>query len=123
MKYWDNDELTNEDLIGIYPRRLMIKDNYEIWQYPYVIDDTLYDENDIVGVEFSKFVNRVFLFSSFKNRIDDMEYLNRISILVHDLGKGFEIITVDKMLYPLEAIKYMKSYKKRGCNEINTALK
>ncbi|MEE0988871.1 MAG: hypothetical protein U0L02_05885 [Kandleria vitulina] len=37
-----------------------------------------------------------------------MEYLNRISILVHDLVIEFDIIKVNKMLYPVDAIKYMK---------------
>jgi hypothetical protein len=38
-----------------------------------------------------------------------MEYLNRISILVHDL---VIIIKVNKMLYPVDAIKYMKQHEK-----------
>ena len=102
MKYWDGDVINDEDLIGIYPRRLMIKDNYEIWQYPYVTDDTLQDENDIVGISFSKSLNRIYLFSPFVNRLEDMEYLNRISILVHDLMIEFDIIKVHKMLYPVD---------------------
>lgn len=112
MKYWDGDVINDEDLIGIYPRRLMIKDNYEIWQYPYVTDDTLQDENDIVGISFSKSLNRIYLFSPFVNRLEDMEYLNRISILVHDLMIEFDIIKVNKMLYPVDAIKYMKQHER-----------
>ncbi|WP_352404060.1 hypothetical protein [Kandleria vitulina] len=41
-----------------------------------------------------------------------MEYHNRISILVYDLVIEFDIIKVNKMLYPVDAIKYMKQHER-----------
>jgi hypothetical protein len=41
-----------------------------------------------------------------------MEYLNRISILAHDLVIEFDIIKVNKTLYPVDDIKYMKQHEK-----------
>lgn len=110
MRYQDNDKLTNDDLVAIYPRRLYKKDNIEIWQFPYVKDEILYDEDSLVGIKFSK-VSEVYLVTPIKDRIEDKEYLNRIISLVHDLDMDFETYNLKKDLTVTEIISFLTEKK------------
>lgn len=35
MKYYDGSVIKEEDIVAIFPRRIEIGENYEIWQHPY----------------------------------------------------------------------------------------
>lgn len=111
MRYQDNDQLTNEDLVAIYPRRLYKKGTIEIWQFPYVKDEILYDEDSLVGIEFST-IAELYLVTPFKNRYEDKEYLNRIISLVHDLDMDFEVYSINKDLTVKEIIAYLETSTK-----------
>ena len=76
LKYSDGDMITNEDLVACYPRRIKKIKSYEVWQFPYVNNEVLYDEDDI---------------SMFKDRLEDLDFINRVISLVHDISDEFEI--------------------------------
>lgn len=102
LKYSDKTKLTNEDLVACYPRRIEKNKNYEIWQFPYVNNEVLYDEDDMVGISFGERVNKIFLISKFKYRLEDLDFINRVISLVHDISDKFEIekhlVTTDPSL-------------------------
>lgn len=102
LKYSDGTILTNEDLVACYPRRIEKKENYEIWQFPYVKNEVLHDEDDIIGISFIERTNKIFLISKFKHRLEDLDFINRIISLVHDVSDKFEfekhLVTTDPSL-------------------------
>ena len=102
--------ITNEDLVACYPRRLKRIKAYEIWQFPYVKEDVLYDEEDLVGIRFGTDRNTVFLLSKFQNRLVDVNYINRIISLVHDISEEFvvEKRLVSSEISVEEAMKIIK---------------
>ena len=110
MKYSDETMLTNEDLVACYPRRIEKNKSYEIWQFPYVNNDVLYDEDDIVGIIFGDRINKIFLISKFKYRLEDENFINRIISLVHDVSDEFDLkkylVTIDPTLE--EVLKMME---------------
>ena len=91
MKYIDNSKLNNEDLVACYPRRIEIKKNYELWQFPYIKDDILHDEIDIVGINFFENIVRISIISECHHHLKDPNYINRIISLVHDITTEFII--------------------------------
>ena len=95
MNYTDHSKLTNEDLVACYPRRIEMAKSYELWQFPYVKDDILYDEDDIIGITFNESLNRIAIISEYPHHLEDTDYINRIISLVHDISNKF---SVDKHL-------------------------
>ncbi|MDO5036821.1 MAG: hypothetical protein Q4E37_00800 [Tissierellia bacterium] len=91
MKYLDGTLLTNEDLLASYPRRIEKNENYEIWQFPYVKNEVLYDEEDLVGIHFGDRRTKIFLISKFKNRLEDLDFIDRVIALVHDISDEVEL--------------------------------
>ncbi|MDO5047455.1 MAG: hypothetical protein Q4D88_02780 [Anaerococcus sp.] len=91
MKYSDETILTNEDLVACYPRRIEKNSSYEIWQFPYVYNEVLYGEDDIVGISFGDRINKIYLISKFKNRLEDLDFINRVISLIHDISDEFEV--------------------------------
>lgn len=89
MKYIDDSELNNEDLVACYPRRIEMQKNYELWQFPYVKEEVLHDENDIVGINFFENRIRISIISECQNHLEDSDYINRIISLVHDISTEF----------------------------------
>lgn len=89
MKFQDNDKISNEDLIVIYPRRTPKEKNYQIWQFPYIKDNIVSLDNDLVFVKFGE-VNKVILLTEYEQRVDDPNYICRIELLIHDLDQEFE---------------------------------
>lgn len=85
----DRTPLTNEDLIACYPRRLQIETGYELWQFPYVRDDVLYDEDDLIIVRFHEGTSRVSVLSKYPHHLEDRDYLGRVLLLVHDASQEF----------------------------------
>lgn len=86
MKFQDNDKISNEDLIVIYPRRTPKEKNYQIWQFPYIKDNIVSLDNDLVFVKFGE----VILLAEYEQRVDDTDYIGRIELLMHDLDQDFE---------------------------------
>lgn len=95
MNYTDRSKLTNEDLVACYPRRIEMAKSYELWQFPYVKDDILYDEDDIIGITFDEGFNHIYIISEYPHHLEDADYINRIISLVHDISNEF---SVDKYL-------------------------
>lgn len=89
MKFQDNDKISNEDLIVIYPRRTFKEKNFEIWQFPYIKDNIVSLDNDLVFVKFGE-VDKVILLTEYGQRVDDPDYIGRIELLIHDLDQDFE---------------------------------
>lgn len=85
--------MTNEDIIAYYPRRIERGAHYEIWQFPYVKDGVFYDNFDLAVVQFLKNQNIVTLFSEYKNRLEDCDYIARVQLLVHDISNCFDVKT------------------------------
>ncbi|MDD7305681.1 MAG: hypothetical protein PUG67_03745 [Peptoniphilaceae bacterium] len=73
-------------------------------------NDVLYDEDDIVGISFGERINKIFLISKFKYRLEDENFINRIISLVHDVSDKFEFEKHLVTTYPSleEVIKIMK---------------
>lgn len=91
LKYSDGDMITNEDLVACYPRRIKKIKSYEVWQFPYVNNEVLYNEDDIVGISFGNGINKIYIISMFKDRLEDLDFINRVISLVHDISDEFEI--------------------------------
>lgn len=81
--------------MACYPRRIEMANSYELWQFPYVKDDILYDEDDIIGITFHEGFNRISIISEYPHHLEDTDYINRILSLVHDISNEF---VVDKHL-------------------------
>ena len=71
MKYTDGTILENHDLVILYPRRILKKENYEIWQYPYFDNEVLYDDFDLQLIVFKEDIVRSFHVSEKYERLKD----------------------------------------------------
>lgn len=91
MEYTDKTRLTNEDLVACYPRRIGMGQDYELWQFPYVKNEILYDEDDIIAINFGKKTNRISIISEYPAHFDDLDYINRVISLVHDVSDSFQV--------------------------------
>ncbi len=89
MNYANHSTLTNEDLVACYPRRIEKAESYELWQFPYVKNNILYNEDDIIGIIFSKDKNIINIISEYSYHLEDNDYINRIISLVHDISNEF----------------------------------
>ena len=91
MKYWNGVILTEEDLIAIYPRRIVKNKNYEVWQHHYINDGILHVDFEIQLVIFeSESKVSSYYFSSSLERLYDKNHIGRMQLVFHDVCLNFE---------------------------------
>lgn len=85
MKYGDG-EIIDYNFQGFYPRRALIKGNYEIWLSPYVNHETYYNDNIIVA---KKVRNKWYIgiFSEHEEQLKNLDYINEVGFLYHDIWR------------------------------------
>lgn len=89
MNFEDSKVINNEDLIIMYPRRTLKENDYEIWQFPYVFDNVVSLDTDLVFVHFGN-RNKITHLAVNEERTKDLDHLSRIELLVHDLNEEFD---------------------------------
>lgn len=98
MKFKDLSEMKDQDLIACYPRRIEKGDSYELWKFPYVEDDVLFNDN-LVFVEFRENMALLILISEFDSQVFDSFYMDRISVLVEGIYAEYhtEAMVIDDL--------------------------
>ena len=91
MKYYDGSDIEEVDIISIFPRRIEIGANYEIWQHPYFKNNVLAENFDLQLIYF-KDKNNVesYHFTQDKERFSDVNHLSRMQLLFHDVCENFQ---------------------------------
>lgn len=87
---YNNEKISSEDLIAIFPRRVEKIKNFEIWQYPYIDSDYLYDTEDYVVLEFNETQDIIHIISTDKAHLSNRFHLDRITSLLHDISLNFD---------------------------------
>lgn len=90
MKYYDGSDIEEVDIVSIFPRRIEIGANYEIWQHPYFKNSVLTENFDLQLIYFIDENNvESYLFTQDKERFSDVNHLSRIKLLFHDVCENF----------------------------------
>ena len=87
---YDNQEISEEDLIAIFPRRIQKIKNFEVWQYPYIDSNFLYQNEDYVILEFNEKQDIIHVISTNKDHLNNRFHLDRITNLIHDVSHNFD---------------------------------
>ncbi|AVM42922.1 hypothetical protein [Fastidiosipila sanguinis] len=87
---YNNEEISEEDLIAIFPRRIQKVKNFEVWQYPYIVSSFLYKTEDYVILEFNEKQDIIHVISTNKDHLNNRFHLDRISNLIHDISLNFD---------------------------------
>lgn len=91
MKFaFDKTEITEEDMISIFPRRIEKNLRFEIWQYPYFDNQLLYNDEDFVIIEFNDKQDIIHVISMHESHLQNQFHLERISNLIHDISANFD---------------------------------
>lgn len=87
---YNNEEISEEDLIAIFPRRIQRLKNFELWQYPYIDSRFLYETEDYVILEFNERQDIIHVISANKDHLNNRFHLDRITNLIHDISHNFD---------------------------------
>lgn len=90
MKYYDGSDIEEVDILSVFPRRIEIGANYEIWQHPYFKNNVLAENFDLQLIYFidEKNVDSYHITQD-KERFSDVNHLSRIQLLFHDVCENF----------------------------------
>lgn len=90
MKFENGTILTSEDMLALYPRRILKEQKYEIWQHPYIREDILEDGYDLQLVVFNDdgSVNSYHV-SDKEHRLKDLTHLGKLQLIYHDVTLEF----------------------------------
>ena len=90
MKYYDGSVIKEEDIVAIFPRRIEIGENYEIWQHPYFKNGVLAEDFDFQLIYFIDRKNvESYHITQDKERLTDANHLSRFQLLFHDVCENF----------------------------------
>lgn len=114
MKNLTGEKIYDEDLLVIYPRRIIKKKNYEVWQFPYVKNNIYHDDFNLAVVRFGFISNDILLISEHQNRLEDREYIGRVQLLVHDISSEFNVdVLLVKNIFSNKVQKIIKEFGKK----------
>lgn len=83
-----------EDLTGLFPRRIEVGANFELWLYPHInLSNGENDFDDLVLIIKNTEMNyKLYIFSENESNFDDQKHLEKIINLIHDVSENFECI-------------------------------